>query len=499
MTDAATPSQTTDEALPGYKTGFGTPLYRGYVLSSLLIVYIFNFIDRSIFGILTEPMKLSLKLEDWHMGLLGGLAFAIFYTTLGIPIARIAERRSRMMIIIISLTLWSLMTVLCGFATSFITLFIFRLLVGVGEAGCTPPAQSVIADYFKPTSRATAASIYALGVPLGGMFAGLAAGPINDYVTGANIYNLFGSWGWTWAQNLIDWNSLEGWRIAFIAVGLPGVLFAGILFFTVKEPPRGYSDPPGAPRKAVPDGFGTVLKDLMKKPTYVHVVAGASIASFAGYGVAAFSTSFLLRTHGLTLTEAALIFSLVLGLMAALGVFLSGFLADKMSVRYPTALSWMPALGMGLSVPLYWMGYLSPTVPMMIPPLMLAATLHYFYLGPMYAVSAGVVDSRSRATAVAITLFAVNLIGIGLGPTLAGILSTAFKTMFINGSDLGLTLQMCRDVTVLAADQAAGCKSADARGLQWAIVVFASLYGWAAIHYLLAGKTLSRDMLSKTA
>ncbi|MDP3457939.1 MAG: MFS transporter, partial [Hyphomonas sp.] len=132
MTDAATPSQTTDEALPGYKTGFGTPLYRGYVLSSLLVVYIFNFIDRSIFGILTEPMKLSLKLEDWHMGLLGGLAFAIFYTTLGIPIARIAERRSRMMIIIISLTLWSLMTVLCGFATSFITLFIFRLLVGVG-------------------------------------------------------------------------------------------------------------------------------------------------------------------------------------------------------------------------------------------------------------------------------------------------------------------------------------------------------------------------------
>jgi hypothetical protein len=201
----------------------------------------------------------------------------------------------------------------------------------------------------------------------------------------------------------------------------------------------------------------------------------------------------------LTLTEAALIFSLVLGLMAALGVFLSGFLADKMSVRYPTALSWMPALGMGLSVPLYWMGYLSPTVPMMIPPLMLAATLHYFYLGPMYAVSAGVVDSRSRATAVAITLFAVNLIGIGLGPTLAGVLSTAFKTMFINGSDLGLTLQMCRDVTLLAAEQAAGCKSADARGLQWAIVVFASLYGWAAIHYLLAGKTLSRDMLSKTA
>ena len=139
MTDAAT-------ARPGHETGYRTPTYRAFVLSSLLIVYIFNFIDRSIFAILTEPIKMSLKLEDWHMGLLGGLAFAMFYTTLGIPIARLAERKSRMLIILVSLTMWSLMTVLCGFATSFMTLFIFRLLVGVGEAGCTPPAQSVIAD-----------------------------------------------------------------------------------------------------------------------------------------------------------------------------------------------------------------------------------------------------------------------------------------------------------------------------------------------------------------
>lgn len=499
MTDAATSSQTTAAERPGYETGFGTPQYRGYVLFSLLIVYIFNFIDRSIFNILVEPMKVSLQLEDWHMGLLGGLAFAIFYTTLGIPIARVAERRSRMLIIIISLSLWSLMTVMCGFATSFLTLFLFRMLVGVGEAGCTPPAQSVIADYFKPSSRATAASIYALGVPLGGMFAGLAAGPINDYVSGANVYNLLGSWGWTWAQNMLDWNSLEGWRIAFIAVGLPGVLFAIILYFTVKEPPRGYTDPPGAPKKAVPDGFGTVLKDLMNKPTYVHVVTGAAIASFAGYAVGAFSTSFLVRTHGLTLTQAALIFSLVLGLMAALGVFLSGFLSDKWAVRYPNSLSWLPALGMGLSVPLYWIGYLAPSIPLMIPPLMAAATLHYFYLGPMYAVSAGVVDSRTRATAVAITLFAVNVIGIGLGPTAIGFLSTFLKTSLLSGNDLGLTLEICRDLTVLAPEQVDACRSADSRGLQWSIIVFASLYGWAAIHYLIAGKTLQRDMLSKAA
>jgi len=493
MTDAAA-------ARPGHETGYGSAGYRAYVLSALLVVYIFNFIDRSIFAILTEPMKTSLKLEDWHMGVLGGLAFAIFYTTLGIPIARLAERRSRIGIIIISLTLWSLMTVLCGFAVGFMSLFMFRLMVGVGEAGCTPPAQSVIADYFKPSSRATAASIYALGVPLGGMIAGLAGGPINDYVTGHNVHNLLDGWGWTWARDAVDWQSMEGWRIAFVAVGLPGVLIAILLGFTVKEPPRGYTDPPnanGMPTERT--SFVAAVRTLMKKPTYVHVVAGAAIASFAGYGIAQFSTSFLRRTHGLSLTEAALIFSLVIGLMAAIGVFLSGYLADKLAVRYPKALSWMPALGMGLSVPLYWLGYLAPTVPLMLPPLMAAATLHYFYLGPMYAVSTGVADARTRATAVALTLFAVNLIGIGLGPTLIGILSTVLKTMMLGGYDLGLTLDICKDVTGLAADQAAACTSANARGLQWSIIIFATLYGWAALHYLWAGKTLQRDMLTKAA
>ena len=300
---------------PGFETGYRTKGYRAYVLGSLLIVYIFNFIDRSIFGILTDPIRNSLGLEDWQMGLLGGLAFATFYTTLGIPIARFSEKTSRMMIIVASLTMWSLMTVLCGFAVSFATMFAFRLLVGVGEAGCTPPAQSVIADYFKPGSRATAASIYALGVPLGGMCAGLAAGPINDYVTGENVHALLEGWGWTWVADMIDWKSLEGWRIAFIAVGLPGLVFALIIGLTVKEPPRGYTDPPNA-AKPERESFGPALKKLSKKPTYVHVVFGAALASFAGYGIAAFSTSFLLRTHELTLTQAALIFSLVLGLVA---------------------------------------------------------------------------------------------------------------------------------------------------------------------------------------
>lgn len=487
-------------------SGFGSKGYRGFVLGSLLLVYIFNFIDRSILGILTEPIKTSLQLEDWHMGVVGGFAFATLYTTLGIPIARISERTSRVAIIIFSLLLWSLMTVLCGFATGFLTLFILRVGVGIGEAGCTPPAQSLIADYFKPSSRATAVSIYALGVPLGGMIAGLAGGPINDYVTGENVYNLLNSWGWTWIANMIDWQSLEGWRIAFVAVGLPGILFALVLGFFVKEPPRGYTDPPEAVKQERA-GFLEVLKILWQKPTYVHVVIGAAIASFVGYGVAQFTTSFLRRTHGLSLTEAALLFSLIIGLMAAIGVFSSGWLADKMSQRHPKALSWLPAIGMGASVPLYALGFLAPTVILAMPPLMAAALLHYFYLGPMYAISGGVVDSRMRATSVAITLFVVNLIGLGLGPTLIGILSTFLKTVFLSGADLALTLDVCKPLLALGEAEAAAlvgseaasraaCVSADARGLQWSIILFCCLYGWAALHYLIAGRTLQRDMIA---
>ena len=190
---------------------------------------------------------------------------------------------------------------------------------------------------------------------------------------------------------------------------------------------------------------------------------------------------------------------IALGLMAALGVFLSGYLADRLARRYPTALSWMPALGMGVSVPLYWIGYLSPTIPMMIPPLMAAATLHYFYLGAMYAVATGVADSRTRATSVALTLFVVNLIGIGLGPTVIGFLSTFIKSAMLGGSDLGLTIAICKDAGNLAPDAAAACTGATAKALQWAIVIFATLYGWAALHYHWAGKTLQRDMITRAA
>ena len=488
--------------------GFGTPGYRAYVLSALLVVYIFNFIDRTIINILTEPIKLSFGLEDWQMGLLGGPAFAVLYTFIGIPIARGAERYNRVAIIATAVAVWSLFTALCGFAMSFMVLFLFRIGVSIGEAGCTPPAQSLIADYFRPSRRATAVSIYALGVPLGGMLASVFGGQLAG-IEGAEFGAWINSVGLGFLFGNLDWSQVEGWRVAFVVVGLPGLLLSLIVWRSVKEPPRGYTDPE-ALQGLEKASFREALAVLSKKPAYRHIVFGAMLASFVGYGVGQFTTSFLLRTHGLSIQQASLLYGVVLGLMAAIGVFSSGWLADKMSQKYPNALSWLPALGMGASVPLYAFGFLVESLWLAVPALMIAAMIHYFYLGPMYAISGGVVDSRMRATSVAITLFVVNLLGYGLGPPLIGVLSTVLKTVFLDGYGLGLTLEACQPLLSLAPDArsllggtelaaADACSSAEARGLQWSIVIFSCIYGWAALHYLLAGRTLQRDMVANSA
>ncbi len=493
-----TDTTTSEAAIEAPSFGFGTANYRAYALGALLLVYVFNFIDRTIINILTEPIKESFQLEDWQLGMLGGPAFAVLYTFLGIPIARFAERYNRILIITVSVALWSIMTALCGFATSFVVLFLFRVGVSIGEAGCTPPAQSLIADYFRPSSRATAVSIYALGVPLGGMFAAVFGGFIAGNLSGDNLAAVFQSWNWTWAVNALDWSKVEGWRIAFVVVGLPGLLIALLVHRTLVEPPRGYTDPARLQNQEKA-GFGEALSILLKKPAYVHMVIGATIASFIGYGVGQFTTSFLIRTHGLTIQEASLLFGIILGVMAAIGVFSSGYLADRLAAKHPSALSWVPAIGLGISVPLYITGYLMGNLWLAMPPLMLAAMLHYYYLGPMYAIAGGVADSRMRATSVALTLFAVNLLGYGLGPPVIGFLSTFLKSLFLSADTLPLTLDLCKAALDFSPDEIAACASANAKGLQWSILIFVCLYGWSAIHYLLAGKTLQSDMVTSAS
>jgi MFS family permease len=485
-------TQAKDSAGGNPGTGYGSTSYRKYVLSALLTVYLFNFIDRTIINILTEPIKQAFGVEDWQMGLLGGPAFAVLYTFIGIPIARFSEKNHRVWIITGSVALWSLMTVLCGFATSFIGLLIFRIGVSIGEAGCTPPANSIIADYFIPTKRSTAVSIYALGVPLGGMAAYVVGGDIAGSLDGASVAGVLSSWGWGWAVNVLDWQNIEGWRIAFVVVGLPGILVAVIFKMTVKEPPRGYTDPPEMQGKEQVS-FAEVLKILAQKPSYWHITMGVTIASFVNYGVSQFFVSFLIRTHQLSIFDASIKVAMILAVMAAIGTFMSGYLADRYSERYPKALAWIPMIALLGSTPMFIIGYLLDSLLIAIPILMVGTMLLYTYLCPLYAVPSGVVDSRMRATSVAVTLFIVNLLGYGLGPPLIGALSTILNSLFLSGIDPSLTLEACKATSLVTAAQTA-CNTANAEGLQWSMIIFKCLYIWAAVHFYLGSKTLQRDM-----
>jgi MFS family permease len=474
------------------ETGYGSKSYRNYILGILLTVYIFNFIDRTIINILTEPIKESFGVEDWQMGLLGGPAFAILYTFVGIPIARFSEKHHRVWIIAGSVALWSLMTALCGFATSFIALFIFRIGVSIGEAGCSPPANSLIADYFIPAERSTAVSVYALGIPLGGMVAYVFGGYIVGNLDGPIVGAMLDSWNWTWAVNALDWQNIEGWRVAFIVVGVPGIIVAAIVKMTLAEPPRGYTDPLEMQNREQV-GFREVLRILSQKPAYWHVTMGVTIASFVNYGVGQFFVSFLIRTHELSIFDASVKIAMALALMAAIGTYMSGYLADRYAKRFPKALAFIPMFALLGVIPMHVTGYLAESLWLAVPLMMVGQMLLYTYLCPLYAVPSGVVDSRMRATAVAVTLFIVNLLGYGLGPPLIGGLSTILNATFLSGLDPALTLEACKAGNLAATAQSA-CDTANADGLQWSMILFKCLYLWAIFHFYMASRTIQRDM-----
>lgn len=438
--------------------GQGTPTYRAYVLMALLTVYTFNFIDRVVVAILQEDIKAEFGLTDLQLGLLGGPAFAVLYTFLGIPIARLAEKHNRITILAVCLGIWSGMTALCGVATSYATLFAARIGVSVGEAGCTPPAQSVISDYFPADRRATAISIYALGVPIGSMLAAIGGGLMLEYF---------------------------GWREAFLVLGLPGLILAIVIKLTIKEPVRGGV----AAVKVETPGFVAAFQILAKKPTFWHVALGSAVASFVGYGVGQYLNSFLIRTHELTRLEASQLSGVVLGVAAAFGTFFAGWLADRMIKRHPNALAWLPALGFCIATPFYLVGYMAPNLWIGVPFMIVGAVTHYFYLGCMYASVQGIVAPRVRATATAVLLFIVNLLGYGLGPPAIGALSDFLASTNLQAA--GLTMADCGK-TMLEANTAA-CAVGSEFGLRWSIFIGLFGYLWAALHFLFAWKTLRRD------
>ncbi|MCX2982911.1 MFS transporter [Halieaceae bacterium IMCC14734] len=466
---AATPLINTGQA-------YGTSGYRNFVLISLTLVYTLNFIDRVLIGVVAQPIIEEFKLQDWQFGLLSGFGFALMYTVMGIPIARWAERYNRVRIIAGSVILWSLMTALCGIAGSFVALLVFRIGVGIGEAGCTPPANSIIADYFPARSRARALAIYALGVTLGGVLANAFGGPI------AQMFS---------------------WREAFLALGIPGIVIGFIVLFSVKEPPRGYSDQPGTQHEER-TGLRETLRELSQKTTFWMNITAATVLAFVGYGVGNFSAPFFQRTHGLNVAEVATQIAVPLGLAASVGALAAGYLTERASGRYPNAVAVIPGVSLILCVPFYWIGFSADSVNVALACLLVGNLLHYSYLGAQYTICQGVASPRSRATAIAIMLFVVNLIGYGLGPIFVGFLSDVLMSSQLESLQSGamISAQACDGtaaelLATLGAAQTEICQTARAQGLGQSILYAVSLYGVGGVLYLITCKTLQKDLTSK--
>ncbi|MDB4299616.1 MFS transporter [bacterium] len=482
----------------GHLTGYGTPFYRNYVLLLLMAVYTLNFVDRTLIAVVAQPIIESFQLTDAQWGLLYGPPFAIFYAVMGLPIALWADRGNRVQIIALCIVLWSIMTALCGVAAGFATLLMFRIGVAIGEAGCTPPANSIIGDYFIARKRATALGIYAMGVTLGSVLANLFGGPIAE-MQGADVGEWFNSIGLNWLFGGLDWANIEGWRIAFVVVGLPGVLVAMLVWTTIKEPPRGYSDPPTiAPLSKPP--LSEAFKELKVKPSFWWMALGASLVAFVGYGLVSFQAPFLQRAHGLSVGDAALNFGAPLSLLAAGGTFLGGWITEKTTRRFPTSVAWVPAIGLMLAVPAYVVAFFIEDPYWVFIFWGVGAVFHYSYLGAQYNIGQGVVTNRSRATAIAVLLILVSLIGNGMGPYFVGFMSDYFMTANLAGSgfasELSPVLCQARD-SALNEAQLAICANASAEGLRWSMAVTACGFFFAAFCFIMSSRTLKRDFVAE--
>ncbi len=472
--------------------------YKSAVLALLVLVYTFNFIDRTIVATIGQAIKIDLKLTDTQLGLLGGLAFAVLYTLLGIPIARLAERWNRVSIISLALVAWSGFTVACGFAGSFVQLLAFRVGVGVGEAGCSPPAHSLISDYFEPQKRASALSVYAIGIPVGGMIGAIAGGWLAKHF---------------------------GWRVAFMAVGAPGVVMALLIRLIMREPPRGYSDPAGeAQTQSAPAGswiatevreLAAVTASLFGKWPVLNMVLGVTLASFAGYGAGQFGAPYFIRAFDLDYQTVGLIFGFVGGTSALLGTLAGGFITDRAARRGARWYALVPAIGLAIATPLYLAAYQQSSWQAAALILLLPGIFHYTYLGPTFGVVQNVVETRRRATAAAVLFLFLNIIALGGGPLFTGwIIDTLAQFAFahpghggnpsaaLGGPGFGHShlLSFARSCPGGVAPRGAGaplmaaCKAAEVTGTRQGLLITICFYAWAALHYLLGSFGLARQL-----
>lgn len=409
---------------------------RNYTLGVLVLVFTSSHVDRQIVAILGQPIKEALQISDTQLGLLTGVMFALFYATLGMPMAMWADRRNRRNLIAFSIALWSAMTALCGLAQNYTQLLLARIGVGVGEAGSNPPSHSIIADLYGPTERATALAIFGTGVNAGIMLGFLIGGWVNEWL---------------------------GWRWAFIIAGLPGLAIALLVRLTVREPPRGYSESGGLAKPPVAPPFWTVARTMASSAVLRNTVLGGTLVSFFGYALVLWVPVFLVRVHGMGTGEVGTILALLVGLGGAVGTFLGGVMADRLSARHPGWRAWVIVVAYAVALPLAALAFLAEsayaTIALYVVPSILAGT----YIGPGFAIIQTYVPLNMRSVAAAINLFILNIIGLGLGPFSVGLIS----------------------------DLTAGF--AGVESLRYGLLAMIPIGFWGALHYLRAGILLGRE------
>ena len=426
------------------------------VILLLAAVYTLSYLDRQVVNIVAEHMKQDLDLADWQIGAISGLAFALLYATLGVPVARIAERANRTRLISIALTVWSACTALMGLAQNFWHLAFARFGVGLGESGCTPPAMSLIADTTPPKKRSKALAIYNLGVPIGALIGMVIGGFLVDIL---------------------------GWRSVFFIVGPPGLLLAFVILFFIKDPRTGerarMTAEAAAKARADVPSMSETARDLASKSSFWWISLGACLTVFVGYSLQAFFASFFLRTHLEGLTEIAaslgmpgpttllgLGLGIVLGLGGAIGTLVGGQITDIWKSQ--KAYVYVPAVGSLIAAPLYVISFLLPSAAAAMLLLILPTIFKSLWYGPVYACIQGICHPRSRATAVAIFLLLLNAIGLGLGPLLVGLGSD-----FLSAS-LGET-----------------------EGLRWAMILVSGVSALSAICFWMAAKPLEKEFVEE--
>ena len=385
--------QRTPSATPSAddRVGFAHP-YTRYVMGVLFLVYVVSYIDRQVLAVLIDPIKADIGASDGQMGILAGIAFALFYATLGMPIARYADHHSRRNVIAIGIAVWSAMTAVTGFTYSYATLLLARIGVGVGEAAGGAPGHSIISDYFPPSQRATALALYTTGGTVG-------------IATGLLLGGLLGD--------------LYGWRLTFVILGLPGLGVALLVWLTVREPPRGRFDEGPPPESA---SLGSVLRHLWSIPSYRYLCLAAALHVFAGYGASTWHPSFLRRVHDMSGAEVGMWLGLASATSAIANV-LWARVADVMGQRDARWYMRLPMIGSLLALPFAYAFILVPDTTTALLFLLPAGFLGASYLGATYAMAQALAKPNMRATSAASLLLVINLIGMGMGPTIVGFMN----------------------------------------------------------------------------